>query len=146
LELHLRLVHTGHVGEGDHLLVTQEHARPALAEAHGLVVGALRLAEHEEDEEADEQDGQERREQEPDPGTALVGGLGLEGDALRGALCAWPCADPRELVIQLRQGTGELAGDDHRLAVLADLGGGDQHAVTLGHHLGDPALLDEGFE
>ena len=55
LELLLGLVHAGHVVEGDDGLVAQEHAGPALAEAHGLVVGALRLAEHEEQEGADQE-------------------------------------------------------------------------------------------
>jgi hypothetical protein len=38
LQLGLGLVHAGHVAEGDDGLVAQEHARPALAEAHRLVV------------------------------------------------------------------------------------------------------------
>ena len=55
LELGLGLVDAGHVGERDDGLVAEEHARPALAEAQGLVIGALRLAHHEEDEAADDQ-------------------------------------------------------------------------------------------
>ena len=60
LELRLGLIHAGHVAECDDRLVAQEHARPALAEGHGLVVGALRLAEHEVQEDADEQHRQQR--------------------------------------------------------------------------------------
>ena len=60
LELRLGLVDAGDVVEGDDRLVAQEHARAALAEAHRLVVGALRLAEHEEQERADEQHRQQR--------------------------------------------------------------------------------------
>jgi hypothetical protein len=43
LEVRLGLVDAGDVGESDNRLVAEEHARPALAEAHGLVVGALSL-------------------------------------------------------------------------------------------------------
>ncbi len=53
-QLLLRLVHAGHVVERDDGLVAEEHAGPALAEAHGLVIRALGLPHHEEDEAADE--------------------------------------------------------------------------------------------
>ena len=76
LELRLGLVDAGHVVEGDDRLVAQEHARPALAEAHRLVVGALRLAEHEEEDGADEDDRQGRREQDAEQ---LAGAVGLGG-------------------------------------------------------------------
>ena len=81
LELRLGLVHAGHVGEGDDGLVAQEHARPALAEAHGLVVAALRLAEHEPQEDADEQDGEEHRDEQPEEGVAVLGRLAVEDSA-----------------------------------------------------------------
>ena len=61
LELRLGLVHAGHVGERDDRLVAEEHAGPALAEGHGLVVGALGLAHHEEDEAADQEHRQRGR-------------------------------------------------------------------------------------
>ena len=60
LELLLGLVDAGHVREGDGGLVAQEHAGAALAEAQGLVIGALGLAHHEEDE-ADDQDQRQER-------------------------------------------------------------------------------------
>ena len=67
LELHLGLVHAGHVREGHHGLVAEEHAGAALAEGHGLVVGALGLAHHEEDEAADHEQRQQARQQQADP-------------------------------------------------------------------------------
>ena len=56
LELRLGLVDARHVGERHDRLVAEEHPGPALAEAHRLVVGALGLAHHEEEEAADQQD------------------------------------------------------------------------------------------
>ena len=53
LELRLRLVDPGDVGERDDRLVAEEHPGAALAEAEGLVIGPLGLAHHEEDEAAD---------------------------------------------------------------------------------------------
>ena len=47
LELLFGLVHAGDVGEGDGGPVAGEHLGAALAEGDGLVVGALRLAQHE---------------------------------------------------------------------------------------------------
>ena len=96
LELCLGLVDAGHVVERDDGLVAQEHARAALAEAERLVVGALRLAEHEEQQRADEQDRQERR----DAGCSATGrrpadaaedrrrGRALGGDAAQAAMSA----------------------------------------------------------
>ena len=51
LQLFLGLVHAGDVDEGDGRLVAGEHAGAALAEAHRLGVGALRLAHHEEEDQ-----------------------------------------------------------------------------------------------
>ena len=61
LELRLGLVDPGHVGERDDRLVAEEHPGAALAEAQGLVIGALGLAHHEEDEAADQDERQEPR-------------------------------------------------------------------------------------
>ena len=61
LELCLGLVDAGHVVERDDRLVAEEHPRAALAEAEGLVIGALGLAHHEEDEPADDEQRQQRR-------------------------------------------------------------------------------------
>ncbi len=118
LELHLGLVHAGHVGEGDDRLVAQEHACPALAEAHRLVVGALRLAEHEEEEGADEDDGQGRREQDAQQ---LAGAVGLGGADrhVRVAGGSGLVADDGDVGQQaLAELTRHLAGDDHRGAGL----------------------------
>ena len=73
-QLLLRLFDAGHVGEGDHRLGAEEHPGPALAEAHGLVVGALGLAHHEEEERADQEDRQQRGDEEGQdaPGRALL--------------------------------------------------------------------------
>ena len=67
LEVRFCLIDTGHVGEGDDRLVAEEHARPALAEAHCLVVGALSLAHEEDDEQDDDHDRQQSGDQEEDP-------------------------------------------------------------------------------
>ena len=67
LELRLGLVDAGHVAERDDGLVAQEHACPALAEAEGLVIGALRLSHHEEDEAADDEQWQDRGQQQAEP-------------------------------------------------------------------------------
>ncbi len=61
LELHLGLVHAGDVRERHHGLVAEEHPGAALAEGHRLVVGALGLAHHEEDEAADHEERQQAR-------------------------------------------------------------------------------------
>ena len=67
LELRLGLVDAGHVVERDDRLVAEEHARAALAEAEGLVIGALGLSHHEEDEAADHDQRQDRGEHEAEP-------------------------------------------------------------------------------
>ena len=77
LELGLRLVDAGDVGERHDGLVAEEHPGPALAEAQGLVIGALGLSHHEEDEPADDQDRQQPGDQDADP-AVVRGGLGAE--------------------------------------------------------------------
>ncbi len=67
LELGLGLVDAGDVVERHDGLVAEEHASAALAEAQGLVIGALRLPHHEQDEAADEDQRQEARQDEADP-------------------------------------------------------------------------------
>ena len=64
LELGLGLVDAGDVGEGHDGLVAEEHPGPALAEAEGLVIRALGLSHHEEDEAADDQDRQQAGDQD----------------------------------------------------------------------------------
>ncbi len=59
LQLFLGLVAAGHVLEADRGVVAGEHARPTLAERHGLIVRTLCLAEDEVKEANDEQSGQE---------------------------------------------------------------------------------------
>ena len=82
LELGLRLVDAGHVGERHDGLVAEEHPGPALAEAEGLVIRALGLAHHEEDEAADDEDRQQAGEDDAEPrGVGRL--LGLEGSAGR---------------------------------------------------------------
>ena len=54
LQLLLGLFHAGHVLERDGRLVAHEHARAALAEAERLVIRALRLAHHEQQDGAEE--------------------------------------------------------------------------------------------
>ena len=87
LELGLGLVDAGHVGERHDGLVAEEHPGPALAEAQGLVIGALGLAHHEDDEADDHDDRQDRGEDEAEP--RVVGGLdGFEGR--RRLVAGWP--------------------------------------------------------
>ena len=71
LELGLGLVDAGDVGERHDGLVAEEHPGPALAEAEGLVIRALGLSHHEEDEPADDQDRQEAGDDQAEP--AVVG-------------------------------------------------------------------------
>jgi hypothetical protein len=58
-QLFLCLVHPGDVGEGDARLVSGEEAGSAFAEAHRLVVAALGLPHH-EDEDADQEQGRQQ--------------------------------------------------------------------------------------
>ena len=55
LQFLLGLLRPRHIRKGHRRLVAREHPRPALAEGEGLVAGALRLAQ-DEDEEAGQQD------------------------------------------------------------------------------------------
>ena len=80
LELRLGLVDTRHVGERHDRLVAEEHPGPALAEAHRLVVGALGLAHHEEEEAADQHHRQDGADEQADPLPALGGLLAREQD------------------------------------------------------------------
>ncbi len=84
LELRLRLVDAGHVRERDDGLVAEEHPGPALAEAHGLVVRALGLAHHEEEEPADQQHRQQRADEQADPLPGLGRLDAREDDRRRG--------------------------------------------------------------
>ena len=63
LELGLGLVDAGDVLERHDRLVAEEHARAALAERERLVIGALGLSHHEEDEAADQDHRQQARQQ-----------------------------------------------------------------------------------
>ena len=78
-EFLLGLVHAGHVGEGDPLLVVLvEQLGAGPAEAERLAAGASLHLAHEEDPHADEQEhGEPADEQGHVPGLA-VGGLGLD--------------------------------------------------------------------
>ena len=106
LELRLGLVDAGDVGERDDGLVAEEHPGPALAEAEGLVIGALGLAHHEEDEAADDEQRQQPGEQEPEP--RRVGrGLALEDVGGRGhALASAAAAACRRVDLGQRAARG----------------------------------------
>ncbi len=54
MELLFRFIDAGNIGEGDGGLVCHEHPRPALAERERLVIRALGLAHHEEQQAAEE--------------------------------------------------------------------------------------------
>jgi hypothetical protein len=54
----------GDIGKGHRSLVRNEHLRLALAEAHRLVVLALRAAHHEDEESANQQHGEEGADQQ----------------------------------------------------------------------------------
>ena len=72
LQLLLGFLGAGHVGEGHGRLVAGEHPRPALAEGHGLVVGALRLAQDHQEQAADQQERQQRA-QDGEPAATSFG-------------------------------------------------------------------------
>ncbi len=119
-QLLLRLVHSGDVVEGHDRLVAEEHAGPALPEAHRLVIGALRLAHHEEDEPADQEDRQQSGDQEGEDAArgALLGGSQLRAVELPG-IAAGAAAEIGEVV-------GRDLGRDDRLFLLAVRHGGYQ--------------------
>ena len=139
LELGLGLVDAGHIGERHHGLVAEEHPRAALAEREGLVIRALRLAHHEEDEAADDQQWQYGGEQQAQP--RRVGRGGRLEDVVRQRLAA---------LFGGRQHVGEHLGqdrgDDDRI------GGGrlvvpfDRQRRALLGDLGDLALANLGQE
>ena len=64
-EFVLGLFHPGHVGKGHPGTIEGHHPGAAAAEAHGLIVAALGLAHHEQDE-ATEEDQRQEVEQQPE--------------------------------------------------------------------------------
>ncbi len=134
LQLLLGLFHAGHVGEGDRRLVAGEHAGPALAEGHGLVVGALRLAQHQEDQADDQQAGQQVGDQAEDrvPVAGLldldlqaVGDESISGVSARSISCSMVGLG-RFLA---REGARAVAEDDFQVVLVdddaRDVAGGD---------------------
>ena len=67
LELGLGLVDAGDVAERDDGLVAEEHPGAALAEAERLVIGALGLAHHEQDEPDDHDQRQQAGDEDAEP-------------------------------------------------------------------------------
>ncbi len=144
----------GHVLERDGRLVAHEHPGAALAEAQRLVVRALRLAHHEEDEPADEKDGQERGDQQRED--AACGALLDRGEVLAVEVAGVPgyASQIGVDVRQLRRDDGGLLtavhGRRHPQPVLGDFGGlarlgiGDELAV--GVFRGLAAVAHEGPE
>ena len=117
LELRLGLVHAGHVVERDDGLVAEEHPRPALAEREGLVIGALGLAHHEEDEAADHEQRQQPGQEQPEPrrvgrglGLVDVGGEGRRCRPWRPPACrsGRPWSGRLGTVTRVRRGGGVL--------------------------------------
>jgi hypothetical protein len=100
LQFGLGFVDAGHVLERDDGLVAEEHAGAALAEAHRLVVGALRLAQHEEQEGADEQDGQQRRDDQTQPG-ATFRRIAAKDEWCRGARGGRRRASRRDVIVEV---------------------------------------------
>ena len=66
LQLLLGFLDAGHVLERDGRLVAHEHPGAALSEAEGLVIGALRLAHHEQQDGAEE-DQRQQIDEDPEP-------------------------------------------------------------------------------
>ena len=130
LQLFLRFIHAGDVDEGHGGLVGREHARAALAEAHRLGVGALRLAHHEEDQADEDQDRQELQQQ-AQPIAELARLLDLDRDF--GRVDAVIAEDGEDA------GAVFLAGGVDRLVGLGDLEG-----VALDLDLLDRARLGVG--
>ncbi len=62
-QLGFRLVHAGHVGERYRRTIKGHHPRPAAAKAHRLIIAALGLAHHKQDETAEEDKRQEVQHQ-----------------------------------------------------------------------------------
>ena len=60
LQILLGFFRAGHIFKRHRGMLAGEHARAALAERHRLIVGALRLPEHEVDQAHDEQAGQQK--------------------------------------------------------------------------------------
>src|SRR5690606_41471270 len=83
LELFLRLVRTGDVGERHLRRVTGEQSRLRLAELERLAAACLHLAKYEEPEADDQQPGQRLQQDEP---PVLLGVLGADRDVLRDQL------------------------------------------------------------
>src|SRR5207245_10763726 len=81
LELLLRLVDAGDVGEGDLVVVLGEQLRLALAEAHRLAASRLQLA-HEEDEEDAEDAERHPGDEDMGPARLRVSLIELQGHAL----------------------------------------------------------------
>src|SRR5687767_705396 len=77
-ELLLRLVDAGDVLERRRRLVADEHARAALAERERLVIRALRLTHHVDEEATDEQHRQEAQQERADEAESLALRLVLE--------------------------------------------------------------------
>ena len=126
LELGLGLVHAGDVVERHDRLVAEEHPGPALAEAQRLVIGALGLAHHEQDEPDDHDQRQEPRDEDPQPrsvGCRLGGvGVGRERDVARLGGVLHVLQDRRQDVGRNRDRVRRSIGcrDGKRLLLLAD--------------------------
>ena len=79
-------VHAGHVVKRNRGLVERHHASAAAPEAHGLIVGSLGLAHHQQDEPAEEYQGQEVEQDAEDAAEsagAFVGHFGRSGEAVK---------------------------------------------------------------
>ena len=163
LELHLGLIDAGHVRERHDRLVAEEHPGPALAEAHRLVVAALRLAEHEVQEHADEQDRQHRGQEDPEEGVAVVGGRAIEVrdravtggfgqrahlDHVRAHIGVELARDER-LQLRVLVGVGDLQLDLELVAALDDLldlagfDHGEERTLTAVADLLDRVLVEQ---
>ena len=147
LELHLRLVHACDIGEGDDGLVAEEHPGAALAERQRLVVAALGLAEHEEQEQADEQDREQARQEERQE--AAIAGRIVRREVRHAGTDGGRIAAHRQVhvLLDIRDELArDLADADVGLAGGRRLVEGDLQAIAS---LGDSlhlALLDEGEE
>jgi hypothetical protein len=157
LQFLLGLLHPGDILEGHRRLVAGEHAGPALAEGHRLIVGALRLPQHEEDQPDDDQSRQQVGDQAQD-GVPITRLFDLPNDRRRDQLLgghsqSQQLFDCRGRRLFAREATVAVGEDDLQLVLVDDdpldlttLDGFGQliEVVRLGLGLGGPELDHQG--